>query len=392
MNRASVDNAGAATDAGRMLEVAHELRSPLGGIDSMIELLSRSQLDDTQKRLVEGLKSASRHLRAVAQGVIEPGWTASGVERTPTSESDLRFLDLRSFLRDVCVSADARAQLKGVGFELRIAPNIPAIAEFCRHHLRQMIENLLDNAFKHTTKGVVRLAVEAIDERSGFVGIRVSVSDEGPGIAPDQLSRLFRPHVRVAGDRTAGTGLGLSIVQRLARRSGGDAGARSTPGNGSTFWFTLRLRTPATPPRLDKEVPDMRPCRILVVDDNASSRTILSAILEHFGFEIETAISGEEALSALARSRFDAVTVDRTLPGMNGEAMVRRLRQTDGQSADVPVIAITGHVLPEHRQSFLMAGANCFVAKPVTARALIDAVASLGLPVPAGKSRLGDAA
>jgi CheY-like chemotaxis protein len=385
------DSAEPAAAAARMLEVAHELRSPLGGIDSMIELLSRSQLDDTQKRLVEGLKSASRHLRAVAQGVIDPVRPNLPDVAVAPPDVEPRFHELRALLNEISVSADARAALADLRFEIRVARNVPVLAEFRPHHLRQMIENLLDNAFKHSVGGIVRLFVEGLDERGGFVGIKVSVTDSGPGIAPDQLTRLFRPYARVAGDGTPGTGLGLSIVERLARRSGGEAGAESVPGEGATFWFTLRLRTPATPG--PGEAAGRRPVqhRVLVVDDNASSRVILSAILEHFGFAVETAGSGEEALLSLANRRFDAVTVDRSLPGIDGEAMVARLRGAGGPCAGVPVIAVTGHVLPEHRRAFEEAGANAFVAKPVTARALIDAVAAVGLPVCPG-GRVGDAA
>lgn len=386
MNSGSDDPAergGAWQGDSRIREIAHELRSPLGGIDSMIELLSRSQLDATQMRLVDGLRSASRHLRAVAQGVIEP------TSATPPEPVTRRWPDLQALLAEIAVSAEARAQTLGVGFELSAGGSIPAEVEMAAHALRQMIENLLDNAFKHTRRGRVRLAVTVLDERSGYAGLRFAVEDTGPGIAPEELRRLFRPEARVSGDRTPGSGLGLSIVQRLARRQGGDAGAESVPGRGSTFWFTIRLKTPLAPPR---ETLRAAGRRVLVVDDNAASRTILVAILEHFGYAVGTAASGEEALAQLANGGFDAVTVDRTLPGIDGEETVRRLRAGGAAGRAVAVVAVTGHVLPEDRASFLNAGADVFVAKPVTARAVVDALEAAGCAPPARDPRFGDAA
>jgi two-component system, sensor histidine kinase len=364
-----------ASDAGRLREVAHELRSPLGGIESMIELLSRSALDDSQRRLVAGLLSASRHLRAVAGNIIDNGRVSTASPARAGDAAVQDFIDIRAFLSDLAVSAEARASIRSLGFTARCATDVPLRIEVSAQHLRQMLENLIDNAFKHARSGSVRLDVGVIDVREGYCGLRFAVRDQGDGIRADQLDRLFRPHSRVEDDATDGAGIGLSIVRRLARESGGDAGVESRPGEGSTFWFTLRVRTPAATPFPVPPVLRETPAHVLVVDDSQSGRTILCAILGHFGYRTTQAASAEDALDMLANGGFDAVTVDRTLPGISGEDMVRRLRRSAGPEAAIPVVAITGHVLPEQRRAFLAAGANGFVPKPVTAKAVLDAVA-----------------
>lgn len=347
--------------ASAMAEIAHELRSPLGGVDAMARLLAETPLTDQQRRLVDALCAASAHLRAIANDVLDGGCNdAEG----PTIEE--RPVDLQAFLAPLATSAEARAQAKGLGFAMRIDERIarPVLADGRR--LRQMLENLVDNAVKVTAEGGIVLSIDLLDRRGGFEGVRFAVTDTGPGLSSDQKEQLFQAYGRLANG-IAGTGLGLSMVRRLARAMGGDAGCDSQPGEGATFWFTLRLKQIARPAPTG-------PGRILVVDDNHANRMILGAVLEHFGHAMVEAASAEEALELLPTQEFSAVLLDHTLPGITGLEALKHIRAMPEPLCSVPVIPVTGRVSGADRDAFAAAGANGFVEKPVTARSVREAL------------------
>lgn len=345
-------------------EVAHELRSPLGGVESMARLLAETPLSDEQRRLVDGLCAAAAHLRAVADDILDeavgqPGRVA--VVETP--------LAVGAFLEPLATSASARARAKGLGFAMRVDDRLsPLLADGRR--IRQMLENLVDNAVKVTEAGRIALDVELIDRRGGFDGLRFAVSDTGPGLAPEQIGRLFRSYGKL-DDGAAGTGLGLALVRRLARAMGGEAGCDSAIGKGATFWFTLRLRqaAPADPATAVAG-------RILVVDDNHANRLIMGAVLEHFGYAMAEAASAEQALAMVPEGGFAAVMLDHTLPGISGLEALKRIRAMPKPLGALPVIPVTGRVSGADRDAFAAAGADGFVEKPLTAKAVREALAA----------------
>jgi CheY-like chemotaxis protein len=357
-------------------EIAHELRAPLGGIEAMAKLLSETGLTPEQQRIVAGLSAAAAHLRGIANDILDETALDAGHFRF-----DERELDLRAFLNDLAVSACARATTKGLSFKLNIADAVSQGFIADGRRIRQMLENLLDNAMKVTEHGSVMLDVEPVDRRGAFEGIRFCVRDTGPGLAPDQQAKLFRSFGR-ADNGVAGTGIGLSLVKRLSNAMGGEAGCDSAPGAGATFWFTLRLKAAdagsgqpeavAAPARASLPLTGGR---ILVVDDNHANRMIMGAVLEHFGFDMAEAASAEQALSMVATGRFNAVLMDQTLPGMSGLEALRMIRSMPAPVNSLPVIPVTGRVSRSDRDAFAAAGANGFVEKPVTASALRDALA-----------------
>ncbi len=341
-----------------LAEVAHELRSPLGGVEAMARLLAETPLTDEQRRLVDALCAASAHLRAIANDVLDGG----GEVKAPTIEEQR--LELPAFLNLIATAAEARALSKGLSFTVRVDQGITPVILADGRRLRQMLENLIDNAIKVTKAGRVELAIERLDRRGGFEAIRFSVTDTGPGLTPEEAGQLFRAYGRLANG-VPGTGLGLSMVRKLARAMGGEAGCDSEPGRGATFWFTLRLKQ-ATAAR--------GPGRILVVDDNHANRMIMGAVLDHFGHAIVEAGTAEEALELLTSGDFVAVLLDHTLPGLSGLEALRQIRAMPDPLGSLPVIPVTGRVSRADREAFAAAGANGFVEKPVTARALKEAL------------------
>jgi CheY-like chemotaxis protein len=341
-----------------LAEVAHELRSPLGGVEAMARLLSETTLTDEQRRLVDALCAASAHLRAIANDVLDGG----GEVKAPSIEEHP--VDLPAFLTMFATAAEARARAKGLSFSVRIDDVIAPVILADGRRLRQMLENLIDNAMKVTEAGRVELAIERLDRRGGFEAIRFAVTDTGPGLTAEEAGQLFRAYNRLANS-VAGTGLGLSMVRRLARAMGGEAGCDSEPGRGATFWFTLRLKQAAA---------TRGPGRILVVDDNHANRLIMGAVLEHFGHAMVEAASAEEALELLPSGAFAAVLLDHTLPGLSGLEALKLIRTMPDPLGSLPVIPVTGRVSGADREAFAAAGANGFVEKPVTARALKEAL------------------
>jgi CheY-like chemotaxis protein len=245
--------------------------------------------------------------------------------------------------------------------------------------VRQMLENLIDNAVKVTSSGAITLDLEHVDTRGAFIGLRFVVTDTGPGFNDAAREKLFKAFSRI-NDKVEGTGLGLTIVRKFAGMMGGEAGCASTPGQGASFWFTLRLKQveACAPGKADHEIAPLIPAQsrlpVLVVDDNATNRMILSAILEHFGYACLEAASGEAALDILSERSVAAVMMDQTLPGISGVETLKAIRAMQGVSASVPVIPVSGRVGAADREAFAKAGANGFVEKPVSARAIMEAL------------------
>jgi CheY-like chemotaxis protein len=348
-----------------LAEAAHELRAPLGGIEAMAQLLGETELTPAQARLVAGLKASTAHLRAVAGDIID---RSRGMKALP-GQSAQAFV-LSDVIDSVAAAAEARALAKGLEFRAERDESWPTELTGDPRRIRQMLENLLDNAFKVTRDGGVTLSVRQVDRRGAFVGLMFEVTDTGPGIALADRDKLFKTFSRI-DNGVGGNGLGLAMVARMARAMGGDAGCASEPGHGASFWFTLRLKTAATAPA---PAPEAEDAPVLVVDDNQANRMIMAAILEHFGHRIVEAATGEDALRIIGETPVKAVMLDQTLPGISGLEVLAAIRAMDGALGALAVIPVTGRVFAEDKAAFAAAGADGFVEKPVNAKAVRDAL------------------
>lgn len=365
-----------------LAEVTHELRAPLGGIEAMAQLLTETDLTPNQRQLVDGLVAAAGHLRSIATDILDESALLAG--HLSFQESPL---DLRRLIADIAVSAEARAKTKGLSFALDIDENIGDSMQADGRRIRQMLENLIDNAMKVTRSGSIALAVSSVDRRGAFEGLRFAVTDTGPGLSAADSAKLFRSFGKLDNGHP-GSGIGLSLVRRLAHAMGGEVGCDSQPGQTTTFWFTLRLKLDSFTPPCPMLVPPLEPPgsetapsggRILVVDDNQANRMIMGAMLEHFGFEMAEAASAEQALTMVAGSGFHAVMMDQTMHGMSGVEALRMIRSMPEPVRSLIVIPVTGRVTAQDQAAFAEAGATGFIEKPVTARAVREALAMAGL-------------
>jgi len=353
-----------------LADLAHELRSPLGGIEAMVELLAESVGRDRQDEVIDGLKAAAAHLRAVAAGLLGPAGSAGQH-------------DVEALIRSFSVATRARASLRALGFVERIDSSCTAIRMSDPVAVRQILENLVDNAIRLTPSGTIIL--DAAPCRSGDQqGLRLSVRDEGPGLGDHDAQKVFERGAMLPG-RAGGTGLGLAIVAELVRKLGGSCGAGNRPdGRGAEFWVELPVApaSEATGPVTGQtgNSPYVNPgCPILIIDDDVSSRTLLTTVLDHLGFEAEACPSPMTALTILRSRPVLAVMTDVVMPEMDGCTLVSTIRALDGSSARLPIIAVTGKTDRETAQRLAEAGCDGVIGKPITVHDLRQMLLRTGL-------------
>lgn len=348
--------------AEQIADLAHELRSPLGGIDAMIELLASGKTSPEQDQLLHGLRAASAHMRAVASGVIAPRQAASQAT-------------VGEILSQFQIACGARARARELLY-------VQEIGVGCEHAqvgdataLRQMLENLVDNAFRLTERGIVTVRAGLV-ETAGKQVLRLDVLDEGPGLTDAEAAAVFARGATL-GDRAAGTGLGLSIVSRLARELGGSCGAGARDDRpGAVFWFCLPVTAFREAPAPVEEVSRFKnPGQpLLIVDDDATSRLLLTTVLDHLGFETLAVDSPMEALERLKTGRFAAVFTDVSMPGMNGMEFIAAVRALPGAASRLPLVSVSGRVAPEDKAMLKAAGCDFCVDKPITIHDLRQAL------------------
>jgi CheY-like chemotaxis protein len=354
---------------------AHEVRTPLTGILAISSLLATSDLGERERRWVETIKVGAEHLAALATLFVDGA--RSGNAGLAVRQD---FFDLGTLARVIGDSLAGRAAAKGLQSDVAIAADLPRFAIGDPVRLRAALENLIDNAVKFTPQGRVALQVSATALPRGRLRVAFAVSDSGIGLSLTEIRKLFRPfsqaNVSIAS-RFGGAGLGLSSVRQVARAMGGDIAAAQRSGGGTTFTLTVVLGqaagigAPAGPAR-DQDDVRGRGLRILSVEDNPFGRVVLNSILTELGHQTEFIGQGEAAPERIAQGAFDAVLMDMVLPGIDGVEAIRRVRALAGAAGRVAIIGVSGRA--EDEDAARRAGADAFLAKPVSPRALAAAL------------------
>jgi CheY-like chemotaxis protein len=355
---------------------AHEVRTPLTGILAISDLLATSDLGERERRWVDTIKAGAEHLASLATLFVDAargGNAAAGVRQD--------FFDLRALARHAGDSLAGRAAAKGLQSQVDISEKLPALVVGDPVRLRAALENLIDNAVKFTEAGGVALAVAPIRGVRGKVGVAFAISDSGIGLTLNEIKRLFRPfsqaNVSIAS-RFGGAGLGLSSVKALARAMGGDIVVAQRRNGGTTFTLTVtltRAKAPkATSSGADADVSpgSMRALRILSVEDNPFGRVVLNAILTELGHQAEFIGRGEAATGRIAQGDFDAVLMDMVLPGITGIEAIKRIRGLGPPLGRIAIVGVSGR--GDDEAASRAAGANAFLVKPVSPRALATAL------------------
>jgi CheY-like chemotaxis protein/anti-sigma regulatory factor (Ser/Thr protein kinase) len=270
-----------------------------------------------------------------------------------------------------------QADRKGLDLSLRLDEGLPAWVMADAARLRQVLLNLLSNAVKFTAEGAV--TVDAVWTGDGR--LRVRVGDTGPGISQDDQQRLFHRFSQVDGSSNrqfGGAGLGLAISKGLVERMGGQIGLESAEGSGSTFWFDIPAPAAGSAATtMSGSSPDAfsrRPLRILLVDDLAVNRTLVSAMLSPFELQVTLAAGGAEAVAAANREAFDLILMDVQMPGMDGLEATKAIRSVGGASAAAPILALSADVMEQQIAAYRAAGMNDHVAKPINAAELLGKI------------------
>ena len=400
--------------------MSHEIRTPLAGVIGMLDLLQNSALEPKPRRYTEFARDSADGLLHLLDEVLDAAKFEAGkltLESIPFRPHD--------YFTAVLESAAMRAGHKGLTLAHSVTTVVPAVLLGDPTRLRQVVNNLVNNALKFTEKGRVTVTLDSEPgAKTGRVRFKIVVRDSGIGIPEETRTRLFSKFVQADSSTTrrfGGTGLGLSIVKSLAELMGGDVSVESAVGIGSTFTFSAELEIgrddavpakvvtpvattsakpaaparPAAPVKVTRptaSVPVVRPSgpmapvpastspvssgevrlRVLIVDDDESNRTVAEALVTSFGHQIAFAQNGREAVDRLIREKFDVVLMDNRMPVMDGFTATRLIRDpaTGATDPNIYIIALTANASSDDRAKCLAATMNDFATKPVRGPAM----------------------
>jgi signal transduction histidine kinase/ActR/RegA family two-component response regulator len=370
-----------------LANMSHELRTPLNAIIGFSGMMSAESLGPI------GNKEYTKYSNLIAESgeqlllLIQDLLDLSKIEadRVEIAELNFRIFDL---LDNVETIFHTENQGKNLDFSVEVSPATSPVLKGDPNRIRQVLFNLVGNAGKFTEQGGVTLAVSERPMSGDELQLRFTITDTGIGIDPDVQSQLFTNFTQADSSITrnyGGTGLGLAISKNLAELMGGEVGFESTPGEGSTFWFTIRCKKGdsedvGTEHQVDGIEVDTAPnaersLRILIAEDDEVNRQVINAILGNTPHQIDTVVNGIEAVSAVMRTPYDLILMDVQMPEMDGLEATRKIRELPGEICKIPIIAVTARAMEGSRETYLNAGMTDCITKPIRPGALLEAIA-----------------
>jgi signal transduction histidine kinase/ActR/RegA family two-component response regulator len=348
-----------------LANMSHEIRTPLNGVLGLADVLSRTNLDDSQRRLLSTIMASANDLNVLLADLLD-------FSRLEAGKIEIAALPIAigEVVHECAALFRGNAAKKGLVLAASVAPDADAVVLGDRTRIKQVLTNLLSNAVKFTETGAVELNL--LRDRAG--GYCFQVRDTGVGFDNAAAARLFERFEQEDGSTTrrfGGAGLGLSICKQLTELMGGAISAHGAKGQGAVFTVVLPLPAAVLPDEDDDRRGRAQSLRILAVDDNPTNLKVVELMLESIGAQVATAENGAEAVEAVALGDFDVVLMDMQMPVMDGLSATRVIRETAGAP---PVIMISANNSPDDRAASASAGVCAHIGKPFRVEDLVSSI------------------
>lgn len=368
--------------------MSHEIRTPINAIMGMDEMILRESKDPAILEYAQNLQQAAKTLLELINDILDFSKIEAGKMEIIPAE-----YQLGSLMSDLVNMMRKRAENKGLCFQVETNPNLPTTLFGDEIRIKQVITNLLTNAIKYTEKGGAHLKVDFSPIDDEQISLRVSVSDTGIGIKPEDMDKLFSSFERIEEKRNRsieGTGLGMNIAQQLLALMGGKLQVESVYGKGSTFSFQIvqKVMNPAPLGDFETACHQSLSChkdyqvsfrapegKILAVDDTVMNLTVLKGLLKQTKIQIDTAQSGMECLGLVQKKKYDIIFLDHMMPGMDGiETLKAMVKLTGNLNESTPVISLTANAIRGAREQYLEAGFQDYLTKPINCAKLEEMI------------------